>query len=345
MMTTKLRTAVRFALVVATACATATAADAATWRTCNGSAVKWRGTLNIHRNRCSIADTGNVNSAYWNGMRQWDRLSDVVDGTFVNGAGDCLITHGDGQNEVGLVNRANIDGANGLTILQLGICFIGSNDIDEADVMIANDLSFTPRNGNFLGTTGRSTFVHEFGHLFGFLHEAGHTVLRTSPPHLLTGGSEPSTVWPADTIGMNSLYGFSTSRPNLLPSALGVVSGSVQTLDSSSTVTVCRGGSSSTRVFLGNYGNAGSGTYNLRVRLNTTGPMAGYSLGTNVVSSFTHSLGAFSQGTFDLPFTVPFWLGDGVYFIYTDMDHTGSITEIREGDNTTVSAKRIRVNC
>ncbi len=344
-MNTRMRHFLRFALVFAALCAVTGAAEAASWRTCNGSAVKWRGTLNIHRNRCSIADTGIVNSAYWNGMRQWDRLSNVVDGTFVNGAGDCVIHHGDGQNEVGLVNRANIDGNNGLTILQLGLCFIGSNDIDEADVMVANDMNFTARNGNFLGTTGRSTFVHEFGHLFGFLHENAHAVLRTSPPHLITGGSEPSTVWPSDSIGMNSLYGFAVARANLLPSALGVVGGSAQTLDPSSTVTVCRGGSSSTRVYLGNSGNIGSGTYNLRVRLSTTAPMAGYSGSTTVVSSFTHSIGAFSQGTFDLGFTVPFWLADGTYFIYTDMDHTSSIAEIVESDNRTVSAKRIRVNC
>src|SRR5918993_1779119 len=248
-MNTTMRHFLRLAFVFAALCAVTGAAEAASWRTCNGSAVKWRGTLNIHRNRCSIADTGIVNSAYWNGMRQWDRLSNVVDGTFVNPAGDCFISHGDGQNEVGLVNRANIDGANGLTVLQLGLCFIGSNDIDEADVMIANDLSFTPRNGNFLGTTGRSTFVHEFGHLFGFLHHDVHAVMRTSPPHLLTGGSEPSTVWPSDTIGMRSLYGFSISRPNLLPSALGVVSGSVQTLDPVTTLASCRGSNRSTRVY------------------------------------------------------------------------------------------------
>jgi hypothetical protein len=344
-MNTRMRHFLRFAFVFAALCAVTGAAEAASWRTCNGSAVKWRGTLNIHRNRCSIADTGIVNSAYWNGMRQWDRLSNVVDGTFVNGAGDCVIHHGDGQNEVGLVNRANIDGNNGLTILQLGLCFIGSNDIDEADVMVANDMNFTARNGNFLGTTGRSTFVHEFGHLFGFLHENAHAVLRTSPPHLITGGSEPSTVWPSDSIGMNSLYGFAIARANLLPAALGVVGGSAQTLDPSSTVTVCRGGSSSTRVYLGNSGNIGSGTYNLRVRLSTTAPMAGYSGSTTVVSSFTHSIGAFSQGTFDLGFTVPFSLADGTYFIYTDMDHTSTITEIVESDNRTVSAKRIRVNC
>src|ERR1700755_20955 len=133
---------VRLTMIVATLSVLTGAAEAARWNTCNGSPVKWRGTVNIHRNRCSIPDTGIVNSAYWNGMRQWDRLSNVVDGTFVNGAGDCSISHGDVKNEVALVNRANIDANNGLTILQLGLCFIGSNDIDEADVMIANDLSF-----------------------------------------------------------------------------------------------------------------------------------------------------------------------------------------------------------
>jgi hypothetical protein len=344
-MNTKMRIRVRSAIAIASVCAMAGAAEAASWQTCNGSPVIWRGTVNIHRNRCSIADTGIVNSAYWNGMRQWDRLSTVVDGTFVNDASDCSIGHGDGENEVGLVNRTVIDGANGMTILQLGVCFIGSNDIDEADVMIANDLDFTPQPGDFRGTTGRSTFVHEFGHFFGFLHDDVHAVLRTTPPHLITGGLEPSTVWPSDTIGMNSVYGFSTTRPNLLPSALGVVGASVQTLDPATTVTMCRGSSGTTRVFLANSGNSGSGTYSLRIRLSTTAPMGGYSQSTTVASSFTHSLGAFSQGTFDLPFTVPSSLPNGTYFIYSDMDYTQSIAEILEGDNSTVSAKRVRVSC
>jgi hypothetical protein len=344
-MTTKTKTILRSAIACLSVLAISGAAEAARWRTCNGSAVKWRDTLNIHRNRCSIPDTGLVNSAYWNGMRQWNRLSNVVDGTFVNAADDCWIGYDDGENEVGLVNRAAIDGANGLTVLQLGVCFIGSNDIDEADVMIANDLSFTAQRGNFLGTTGRSTFVHEFGHFFGFLHEDAHDVLRTTPPHLLTGGTEPSTVWPSDTIGMNSLYGFSVTRANLLPSALGVVSGAVQTLDPAGISAACRGASRTTRVYLGNSGNAASGTYNLRIRLNATAPMAGYSASTTVAATFTHSLGAFSQGTFDLSYTVPWSLPNGTYFVYVDMDYTSSITEILEGDNSTVSARRISVAC
>jgi hypothetical protein len=325
--------------------ATPAPSQAAAWRTCNGSPVIWRGGTSVHRNRCSIADSGVVNSAYWNAINNWNRLSNVITAFFMNDPSDCSIGHGDGENEIGLVNRANIDGANGLTILQLGLCFIGSNDIDEADVMIANDLGFSPVWGNFLGTTGRSTFVHELGHFYGFDHENAHAVLRTSPPHLVTGGLEPSTNWPSDTIGMSSVYGFSTSRPNLIPSALGVVAGSVQTLDPATTVAMCRNGTRTTRVYLGNSGNVGSGTYNLRVRLSTTSPTAGYSGSTIVVSAFTHSIGAFSEGTFDLGLQIPSTLPFGTYFIYVDLDYTGSITEILEGDNSTVSAMQIRVSC
>lgn len=319
-------------------------AEAASWRTCNGSPVQWRDEVHVHRNRCSIPDTGILNSAYWNGVLQWNNLSNVVDGFWVNDASDCSISHGDGENEVGIVLRSNIDGANGVTILQLGACFIGSNDIDEADVMIASDLDFNAKWGNFLGTAGRSTFVHEFGHFFGFLHEDVHAVMRTSPPHLLTGGNEPSTVWPSDTIGMNSLYG-TTFGVNFIPSALGVVGSSVQTLDPAMTVNMCRGGSRTTRFYIANSGRVASSTYGLRIRLSTTSPFSGYSGSTNAVAWFTHSLGAFTQGTFDLPFTLPSYLPNGTYYIYLDMDYGGAFSELKEGDNTTVSAMRIQISC
>jgi hypothetical protein len=55
------RTHVRSFIVCLSLCMFSGVAEAAIWRTCNGSAVKWRGTLNIHRNRCSIPDTGNTN--------------------------------------------------------------------------------------------------------------------------------------------------------------------------------------------------------------------------------------------------------------------------------------------
>lgn len=334
------------ALAVAAFAFAPSPAAAATWRTCNGSPVIWRGGADVHRNRCSIADSGVVNSAYWNGIDSWNRLAGAIHGLFVNNASDCTINHNDGESEIGLVDRSVIDGANGLTILQLGPCFVGSNSIDEADVMIANDLNFVAPFGDFLGTTGRATFVHEMGHFLGFSHEDAHTVMRTTPPHLLTGGAEPATNWPRDTIGISAVYGFLTSRPNLLVSALGVgASGGVQTLNPSGTFGMCRGGNRTVRVYLGNAGNVASGTYALRVRLSPLPPPGGYTATTTTVAVFSHAIGAFGEGTFDLPFTVPTSLPDGLYYLYVDMDSGGAVPEALEGDNTTVSAMRIQISC
>lgn len=334
------------AVACALAFAAPRAAHAAAWRTCNGSPVIWRGGADVHRNRCSIADSGLVNTAYWNGLDAWNRLAGAVTGVFVNNASDCSISHGDGESEIGLVDRTTIDGSNGLTILQLGTCFVGSNSIDEGDVMIANDLPFTVVTGDFFGTTGRSTFVHEFGHFFGFTHEDAHTIMRTTPPHLIAGGAEPATNWPRDTVGISAVYGFVTSRPNLIASALGVsAGGAVQTLDPATTFGMCRGGNRTVRVYVGNSGNVASGTYTLRVRLSPLAPPAGTTSGTTVVATFSHAIGAFGEGTFDLPFTVPAALVNGLYYLYVDMDPGNAVPEAREGDNTTVSALRIAVSC
>lgn len=321
------------------------AAEAAVWRTCNGSPVIWRGGTSVHRNRCSIADSGVTNTAYWNALDTWNRMAGAVTGFFANAASDCSVSHGDGENEIALVDRATIDGNNGLTVLQLGACGFGANDIDEADVMVANDLGFLPVWGNFLGTTGRSTFVHELGHFFGFNHDDTHAVMRTSPPHLVGGGAEPSGNWPSDTAGISAVYGFVTSRPNLVPAALGVVSGAVRALDPQVTFSLCRGITRTTRVYLGNSGNLPSGPYSIRIRMSPLAPPAGTTATTTVVATFNHSLAAFSQGTFDLPFTIPATLPDGTYYIYVDLDPAGLVTEVLEGDNTTVSAMRFLISC
>jgi hypothetical protein len=108
---------------------------------------------------------------------------------------------------------------------------------------------------------------------------------------------------------------------------------------------MCRSGSRTMRVYLGNSGNVASGTYSGRIRLSATPPFTGYSGSTTVASTFTHSLGAFAQGTWDLTFWVPSNMPYGTYYLYLDMDYTGSITELNEGDNSTVSAMRVNVNC
>jgi hypothetical protein len=82
-----------------------------------------------------------------------------------------------------------------------------------------------------------------------------------------------------------------------------------------------------------------------RIRLSATPPFGGYSGSTTVVSSFTHSIGAFSEGTWDIQFWVPANMAYGTYYLYLDMDYPGSINELNEGDNSTVSAMRVNVLC
>jgi hypothetical protein len=319
-------------------------AGAAAWDTCNGSPVKWYDRPVVYRNRCSIPDSGNVNTAYWNGLRQWDDLSRVIMSYNVNPVTDCSMNHSDRQNEIGLCDRAALDGNNGVTYSTVGVCFVGSNGIDEADVCIASDLDFTPRNGNAFGTSGRSTFVHELGHFFGFKHEGGHSILRTSPPHMVTGGYEASTLWPTNAQGMNTLYGYAQTKPNLLPSAMGVVGDVAQTLDPAGTRAVCRGTTQPVRFYLGNLGNAAA-SYSMRLRLSSTAPPNGYSESTNIVATYNHSLGAFAEGIYTLSLTVPATLPFNTYYIYLDMDPAGVVDELRENDNTTVSTMLLRVDC
>src|SRR6187402_348398 len=87
---------------------------------CNGHDVKWRNTLEVSRNKCSIPDSGDLNEAYWNGVLQWDNLTSEVDGFLVRPADDCSVAIGDGKNEVAIVDPSVIPGLNGDTRTIIG---------------------------------------------------------------------------------------------------------------------------------------------------------------------------------------------------------------------------------
>lgn len=56
------------------------------------------------------------------------------------------------------------------------------------------------------------------------------------------------------------------------------------------------------------------------------------------------SLSGFSEGTFSLPFNVPD-VSNGTYYIHVDIDPYSEVSEVREGDNRTVSGMRVVVTC
>ena len=119
--------------------------------------------------------------------------------------------------------------------------------------------------------------------------------------------------------------------------------GALTRLDPTTAVTACRGSSQTVRVYIGNMGNVNVGAYQFRVRLSTTAPPTGYTQSTNVAAVFNHSATAFSEGIHTLGFTVPAGLPTGTYNIYIDLDFANTVVELREGDNRTISSKRLSV--
>ena len=320
--------------------------------TCNGSNVIWRETVTVSRNSCSIRDTNPVAvSAFNNSVAQWDNPSNLTLSRSSNSVTDCSFDRAtNDNNEVSLVNRSAIDGNNGLTFSDIGACFIGANDIDEADATIANDMDLSVREGNVINPRyGRSTFVHEMGHFIGLGHVARtHAVMDNPNSAAMAGGNEPVQLWPDDANGLNALYGLTGSaRSNLIVSSQQWVNG--PTSFDSGVLAACRGQSFSPTFFLGNSGNAATGTYNIRIRLSTAAPFSGgYTGTTGVAATFTHSLPAFGEFIGPLTFTIPSTLPINLttpYNIYIDVDFTGGIAERNEGDNVTVSGLQIRVQC
>ena len=315
-------------------------AQGATMSTCVGRTVMWYTTPQIHRMRCTIPDSGSdsVNQAYWNGALQWDELMSGNSSYWVRPYSDCTVDYEDEMSEVGIAHPSHFDDdAIGYTVTLMNPC----HKIIAADVLVSWDLPFGNPRGNFLGANGRATFVHEFGHFYGFEHEETHSVMRSSTPDLVTGGPQAATLWPNDAWGIRNWYGMQdTTKPNLLPSAMGIVGGSPALLNTG-TETICRGSPTNLKFYFGNAGAVDTGSFNIRIRLNTSpDDFAGGTLGTNYAFSLWAFSGSIQQLNFFVP-NVPY----GDYYVHVDMDRNGLISELREHDNTTVSGKKLRINC
>ena len=61
--------------------------------------------------------------------------------------------------------------------------------------------------------------------------------------------------------------------------------------------------------------------------------------------AFAHSLAPFSHTTVTVNFTVPPGIAYGTYYLHLDVDYSHIVWEPREGDNSTISGRRLLVNC
>jgi hypothetical protein len=140
-------------------------ANAYTYLSCNGSPILAKYIpYSTVLNTCSMPWESDQTDAYFHSIAEYWNAGEAVQHYGYWGADRCYITHGDGWWDVALVPREDIGGAQGLTAVMRSTCVLSSS-IEEADVMIANDLPFSNPDEAFLAYyDGRTAMLHEFGH-------------------------------------------------------------------------------------------------------------------------------------------------------------------------------------
>lgn len=323
-----------------------TLCEAYSYRTCNGTPVKWDSPTNMYRDRCSMPDNSERDwSYYWAGWNWWNTVNVINWNWWYNA--NCTISHGNGRNETAVVARSAISGNNGLTVRRYDSCIFSwdTQIIEEADVMLANDMVYSPEDESFWNWSnaeqGRVVNIHELGHALGLNHSENFNTMRALTPLPIAGGntSEP---YPDDANGARFLYPGYYSI-NLFASAQKLSGGSiVATEDTQNTRYACRGGKIWVTVTVGNNGTTNVTGSGFRVYLND-GPNK-YSGGWNMWTG-TASVNAGSYFTQSLYTTVPN-VAPGLYWVLWQIDTGNTTPEYNESDNAVHSVMRVQVlNC
>jgi hypothetical protein len=204
------------------------------WETCDGKPVK-RADYPLHYriNSCSISDLGSpegtsVVNAYLE-VRNYVFTSGIA----LNPGDPCVMDHDNGENDVGLVDPGEIDGADGLTITKYDGCsFLDTEEhITEADVMVSVQLLFDDPDQSFVVTTskgteiGRAAMLHEFGHSVGLDHSSEFAIMRPGTakrvPFIGHNASGTSVHFTGDDVlGIRTVYGLPIDYPNLFATAM-----------------------------------------------------------------------------------------------------------------------------
>jgi hypothetical protein len=313
----------------------ASEAHASAFFACNGNAITWSDPFAMVQNKFSVPPGSLRESSVDNAIGRWrgvEGMLDMVSKSSATTNGN-TISNGDGQNDVAVTNRINIGGNNGLTMLIHNLCFLSSSWI-EADVLVASDMDFVGHVDEtaVTGTSGRATFLHEFGHAHGLAHFQGFNNMRATQPRPEVGGAgETIDVLPDDAQIGRLLYPSGFNEVNLFASAQRRIAGDQIVLNNTGTITVCsKGGNSITLTStVGNNGTVNvTQTERWWISTNSQAHNGGTTIGQWSGSTFAANKVNTRQVTFTLPA-----LPVGTFFVFHGVDVLQQVKESREDDN------------
>jgi hypothetical protein len=323
-------------------------ANAAAFWTCNGNPVTWEDPFAMVPNTFSVPPGGLRDASVNNAINSWRGvagMTDMVSKSSTVTIGNSITT-GDGQNDVATVPRANIGGNNGLTLMINSLCFLSSS-WEEADVTAASDLNFgSVKQDTLVSNSGRSTFMHEFGHAHGLDHIQKFNNMRVPQPRPVVGGpNETVDVLPDDADGGRFLYPTGNKEVNLFASAQRLNTGTDKiVMNQSGSVTSCStgGGGITLNSTVGNNGTVDV-TQTERWWVSTD-PNA-FNGGIQIFQWTNGTFKANSVFTRQVTFKMPA-LPVGTYFLFHGVDVLHQVTESREDDNNVREGLIIKViNC
>jgi hypothetical protein len=322
----------------------ASQAHAFTFWTCNGNTVVWEEPFQMVPNQFSLPPGGQREDSVDNAIGRWRGvigMSDMVSkspfATFGNS-----VTTGDGLNDVAVAPRANIGGNNGLTLMIHSLCVLSSS-WGEADVFAASDLKFGHvQEDALLPDSGRSTFIHEFGHAHGLDHFQSFSNMRVPQPRPVVGGpNETVDVLPDDANGGRFLYPTGNKEVNLFASAQRKTKKDKIALNNSGTVTFCSKGGGTLNI-TSTVGNNGTVDVTQTERWWVSTDPNAHSGGTVILQWNGSTFLANSVLTRQVAATMPA-LTTGTYFLFHGVDVLKQVSESREDDNNVREGLTIKV--